>query len=183
MYIPGKRVSVDESMIGTKARLSFLQYMPKKPTKWGVKVQVCADAETGYIHTFDVYTGKSAMGIENGLAYSVVMHLVQDLLDSGRTVYTDNFYSRPILFYDLYNQGLYASGTVRTSKKNLPKSILPAALTIAKGESVFWHYRPLTYGRWHDKREVFVLSSLYRDSLEEIERRGKLETIKNYCGK
>ncbi len=29
----GKNVSVDESMIGTKARISFLQYLPKKPTK------------------------------------------------------------------------------------------------------------------------------------------------------
>lgn len=36
-YTPGEHVSVDESMIGTKGRLSFIQYiMPKKPTKWGI---------------------------------------------------------------------------------------------------------------------------------------------------
>ena len=39
----GKNVSVDESMIGTKARISFLQYLPKKPTKWRVKVWVLSD--------------------------------------------------------------------------------------------------------------------------------------------
>ena len=32
------QVSIDESMIGTKCRLSFLQYMPKKPVKWSIKV-------------------------------------------------------------------------------------------------------------------------------------------------
>ena len=58
MYVPGKEISVDESMIGTKSRLSFLQYMPNKPTKWGVKVWVCSEAKTGYIHKFKIYTGK-----------------------------------------------------------------------------------------------------------------------------
>ena len=36
-YVLGKKVSIDESMIGTKCRLAFIQYMPKKPTKWGIK--------------------------------------------------------------------------------------------------------------------------------------------------
>ena len=40
-YTPGEHISLDESMIGTKGRLSFLQYMPKKPTRWRIKVWVC----------------------------------------------------------------------------------------------------------------------------------------------
>ncbi len=54
IYTPGKCVSVDESMIGTRGRLSFLQYLPKKPTKWGIKVWVCSESKTGYIHDFEV---------------------------------------------------------------------------------------------------------------------------------
>ena len=73
-YTPGEHISVDESMIGTKGRLSFLQYMPKKPTKWGIKVWVCSESKTGYIHKFQVYTGKGTVST-NGLAYGVVMHL------------------------------------------------------------------------------------------------------------
>ena len=35
-------VSYDESMIGTKCRVPFLQYLPKKPTKKGNKsMAVC----------------------------------------------------------------------------------------------------------------------------------------------
>ena len=33
MYIPKRELSVDEQMIGTKARISFIQYMPKKNPK------------------------------------------------------------------------------------------------------------------------------------------------------
>ena len=79
-------MSIDESVIGTKARLSFFQYMPKKPTKWGVKVWVCSDAETPYIHSFEVYTGKSDLGTEHGLVYNVVMHLLQESGAFSRSV-------------------------------------------------------------------------------------------------
>ena len=52
-------VSVDESMIGFKGRLGFIQYMPKKPTKWGIKAFVLSDAETGYTYNLHLYTGKT----------------------------------------------------------------------------------------------------------------------------
>ena len=37
MYTPTQSLSIDESMVGFKGRLAFLQYMPKKPHKWGMK--------------------------------------------------------------------------------------------------------------------------------------------------
>ena len=37
-YSPKCSLSIDEQMIGTKARISFLQYMPKKPKKFGIKL-------------------------------------------------------------------------------------------------------------------------------------------------
>ena len=36
-YQPGRELSVDEMMIGTRCRISFLQYMPRKPAKFGIK--------------------------------------------------------------------------------------------------------------------------------------------------
>ena len=37
MYNTHQQIAIDESMIGTKCHLSFLQYMPKKPIKWDIK--------------------------------------------------------------------------------------------------------------------------------------------------
>ena len=56
-YRLSKEVSVDVAMIGFKGRLSFIQYMPKKPTKWGMKAYVLADAHTGYMYNWYLYTG------------------------------------------------------------------------------------------------------------------------------
>ena len=44
-----QQCSVDEAMIPFKGRLAFKQYMKDKPTKWGIKVFVLADA-TNWIH-------------------------------------------------------------------------------------------------------------------------------------
>ena len=57
-YTLSKEISVDESMIAFKGRLSFIQYMPKKPTKWGMKAFVLADSKTGYLYNWHLYTGK-----------------------------------------------------------------------------------------------------------------------------
>ena len=57
-YTLSREVSVDESMIAFKGRLSFIQYMPKKPTKWGMKAYVLADAHTGYLYNWYLYTGR-----------------------------------------------------------------------------------------------------------------------------
>ena len=53
-----REVSVDESMIGFKGRLWFIQYMPKKPTKWGMKAFVLADSLSGYTYSWKLYAGK-----------------------------------------------------------------------------------------------------------------------------
>ena len=48
-YSPSENLSINESMIGFKGRLAFLQYMPKKPQKWGMKAWVLADSANGYV--------------------------------------------------------------------------------------------------------------------------------------
>ena len=57
-YKPQKNLSIDESMVGFKGRLAWIQYMPKKPRKWGIKIWTLADAANGYVSNMKVYTGK-----------------------------------------------------------------------------------------------------------------------------
>ena len=58
VYVPNQELSADESIIGYKGRLSWIQYMPKKLTKWGIKACVLADAKNGYVYNFKLHTGK-----------------------------------------------------------------------------------------------------------------------------
>ena len=61
--IPYRDVSVDEAMIAYRGRLSFRQYIPAKPTKYGIKVwEACdpraCDPRNGFCFDFDVYLGR-----------------------------------------------------------------------------------------------------------------------------
>lgn len=60
-------------MVATKARISMKQYMKDKPTKWGYKLFVLADAST--IGIF-LYTSKSGVTTGHGLSYTAVMDLL-----------------------------------------------------------------------------------------------------------
>jgi len=55
-YKPGCALSIDEAMIKFDGRLSWKQYMPKNPTKWGMKLWCLCDSVTGYCLKFDVKT-------------------------------------------------------------------------------------------------------------------------------
>ena len=68
----GQEVSVDEAIIGFKGRLWFIQYMPKKTTKWGMKAFVLADSVTGYTYNWRLYAGKKKRNI---FVYTVMYEL------------------------------------------------------------------------------------------------------------
>ena len=70
-YNPGKNQTVVETMIGFKWHLSYVQYLPTKPIKHGIKVWMRCDSELAYLHEFDMYLGHQQNSI-HGLAYDVV---------------------------------------------------------------------------------------------------------------
>ena len=86
MYSTHRQISVNESMIGTKCRLIYSVHA-QKLVKW---VWVCSDSINGYISSFDIYTGKdpSHPNHPKGLAYEVVIKLVEPFLNKGYVVYT-----------------------------------------------------------------------------------------------
>ena len=55
-YMPGKEQTIDEGMIAYKGRLSFMQYMPAKPIKCGIKVWIRCDSKSAYLQQFYLVT-------------------------------------------------------------------------------------------------------------------------------
>jgi hypothetical protein len=94
-WILGKRICVDESMIKYMGRyVSFIQYMPAKAFKHGIKVYALCCAYTGYLYNFEIYTGKG--GTPGGSPKGVISRLLHGAGatgTSGRILYTDNFYT------------------------------------------------------------------------------------------
>ena len=114
-YRPSRHVSIDELMIGTRCRVSFWQYIPKKPTPFGIKVWVLSEAKTGYVLHFQVYTSAEDDPMKKGLGYRVVMELMEQYQGKGHCVFIDNYYTSPDLLLDLLSCSTYCTGTAKTN--------------------------------------------------------------------
>jgi hypothetical protein len=119
-WILGKRITIDESMIKYTGRaISFIQYMPAKPIKHGIKVFALCCAITGYLYHFEIYTGKE--GGLDGSPGEVVKRLLsgsKNGASKGRILYTDNFYTSLGLMTYLYiAYSMLLVGTYRLTKK------------------------------------------------------------------
>ncbi|PIK49345.1 putative piggyBac transposable element-derived protein 4-like [Apostichopus japonicus] len=178
-YHPGKNLSLDEQMLGTKARCSFIQYMKDKPTKRGVKLWVLCDAQVYYCLNFQIYTGGTG---EKGLNFRVVNELMNAYLGKFHHLYTDNFYTSPELLAHLLVHDTLAVGTVRQERLNMPKRLRTSVEVFNPDQSVFYSSHKMTACRWKDKRDVFCLSTVHGNILETITRRkrgtrGEMEDV------
>ena len=156
-YIPGKNVSVDEGLVKFNGRLSFKQYMPMKPDKFGIKVWMLADADNYYVPRFQVYLGKNRTNSElfqlKGLGYYVVWTLGEPYLDDHRHFFFDNFFTSTDLMRDLES----ACGTVRINRRDFPADLKRAKLV--RGEIRTRQCGNLVATMWRDKRVVSLLST------------------------
>lgn len=177
LYQPLKEISIDERIVKSKARTHFRQYIKNKPTKWGFKYWVISDP-TGYTLDFNIYQGARTVGSGRGVAYDAVMELVQPYRFQGYELYCDNFYSSPSLFADLYNDGIFATGTLRTDRKGVPGRIkkLKMALNrsdVSRGTGYYWRKKGsrIVYCGWRDSKCVMVMSCAHPGHAEGTVRR------------
>ena len=161
VYEPGREVSIDEAMIPFKGRSSLKQYMPLKPVRRGIKVWARADASNGYVSAFQVYTGKERNTTEHGLGANVVYTLTEDLHNSYRHVYFDNYFSGVDLLLGLLRNGLYGCGTLRANRKGFPPQLKETVKKGFKerGESKTCQMKNLTVSVWQDNRTVSVIAT------------------------
>ncbi|XP_059062765.1 piggyBac transposable element-derived protein 4-like [Achroia grisella] len=156
--------SIDECMVKFKGRSSLKQYMPKKPIKRGFKVWARCDAKTGYLYQFEVYSGKGDSTENEGLGYNVVMKLCSNV-PRNTLIAFDNFFTSCNLMEDLYDKNIYAVGTVRCNRKDLPDMIKkkqPKPLRLDKHQFSAVTAEPITAIKWLDTKEVTVLTTAHQ---------------------
>ena len=59
-----------------KGRNVMKQYMKAKIIKWGYRIWKLCDSSSAYTLNLDVYTGETERKREKGLAYDVVMEMM-----------------------------------------------------------------------------------------------------------
>ena len=148
-------------MIAYKGRLSFKQYLPAKPTKFGIKVWERAHPQTGYVHEFQVYVGKPdgqrGRVTEEGLGSRVIKDLTRNIVNKNHHLYMDNFFSNPKLFEDLRQDGVFCCGTVRANRKGMPEPLKKPSYLKNQGDMTIMQKDTLVCVAWKDKKIVHIL--------------------------
>lgn len=128
LYSPGENIAIDESTVGFKGRTTLKMYNPQKPTKWGLRVYVLAESQTGYVSVIEPYFGsattKALLHPDKPFTERIVLHLLSrletDCPAEGRHIYTDRFYTSLALADYLYEKKTHFTGTIMPNRKNLP---------------------------------------------------------------
>ena len=139
--------------------------MPNKPVRFGMKVWSLCESTTGYLYDFQIYTGKVLGQREVNLTTRVVTDLMSPLYGTNAQVCFDNFYTSVNLLQVLLRNKIFAWGTVRANRKDLPKDILPKNIkATAKHEYKMAQMFPFLFTVWRDTKYVCFLSNCHSPS-------------------
>lgn len=156
---PGKKLCIDESLLLWKGKLRFKQFLPLKRNRFGIKIFLIVDCESGYILGFIVYTGESTEyeKFNLGVSGDIVAHFMKPYFGKGHIVFLDNWYNSPILAEFLHEKDTGVCGTLRKCRKGVPKF----TTSLKKGESEVAHNMIWMVIRWLDKKEVYVITTVH----------------------
>ena len=130
------------------------------------------------MYQFDIYSGKKFKK-EFGLGESVVLSLCENLKDNYCYVFFDNFFRSPDLMLKLFEDGIYATGTVRSNRKHMPT--LKVDKQMKSGDYDWLSCHTISAAKWMGNRSVILLSNYHNPSaFQEINRRvkGSKEKVK-----
>jgi len=65
LYTLSAYMTVDEQLLGFRGKCPFRQYIKSKPDRYGIKLWICADAETFFVFTMKPYLGREEAAIRN----------------------------------------------------------------------------------------------------------------------
>ena len=181
LYTPEENIVIDESFMKFKGRLNYVQYITSKRARFGIKFYKLCESNSGYCYRFKIYTGQDALhGGNEPVSESIVIQLAEPVLGKGYTMFLDNWYSSPNLYKILQAKNTNVVGTVRKNRKNMPKEL--ASYKLKKGEVRTLSCKGILALRWHDKKDVYVISTKHSgaemvDTGKIRRKRGEEETV------
>lgn len=183
IYSLGEYVTIDEKLEAFRGRCSFIQYIPNKPAKYGIKMFVLCDAKTHYMSNIEIYCGQHPEGpykVQN-TPTEIVKRLVDPIKATKRNLTTDNWYtSIPLAQILLKDYKLTFLGTLKKNKRELPAEFLPHKNREVKS-SIFGFQKDLTIvSHVPKKNKSVILVSTMHDSGEIDQETKKPEIILDY---
>ncbi|XP_039276182.1 uncharacterized protein LOC120350035 [Nilaparvata lugens] len=126
-YNTSELVTIDEMLHPFRGRCSFVQCIPSKPAKYGIKMFALCDARTFFCNNLEVYCGKQPPGpyeVSNK-PEDIVKRLVVPIEKSNKNLTTDNWYTSIPLVEDMLAKDITMIGTLKKNNAAIPPSFLP----------------------------------------------------------
>ena len=84
VFVPSDCVTIDEQLVPFRGRCKFLQYMPSKPAKYGIKIFWMCDARVPYAFDGIIYTGRQpGEDVQRNLGENIVQQLTSGIRHTG----------------------------------------------------------------------------------------------------
>lgn len=161
-YVPGTYVTIDEQLLAFRGRCKFRMYIPNKPAKYGVKLEMMCDSGTRYMIDSMPYLGKGTNTGGAPLGEYFVKELTRSIHGTNRNVTMDNWFTSVPLAKQLLQQPykLTLVGTLRANKREIPEE-MKNCRSRNVNTSMFCYDGPLTLLSYKPKpsKMVYLLSS------------------------
>lgn len=166
-YHMSEFVTVDEMLPAFRGRCSFRQYIPSKPNKYAIKVFALCDARIFYTSKLEVYLG---IDKDFNSSSAVVLRLLHHILESGRNLTIDNWFTSLSLVETLaVDHNITTIGTIKNNTKVLPlKFTKPVHRPVSTSMFGFRKMCTLVSHIPKKKKNVLLLSSFHHD--DEIDK-------------
>lgn len=121
-YSLGENVTIDEKLEGFRGRCTFIQYIPSKPNKYGIKIYALVDSRIFYTFNLEIYPGEQPEGpfTASNSPFEVVKRMVAPIIGSERNLTTDNWFTSYDLVNYLTQEKLSFVGTLKKNKAQIP---------------------------------------------------------------
>ena len=159
-------------LVPFRGRCSFIQYIPSKPEKYGVKIFALCNAKTFFTGNLEVYCGKQPTGpykVSNSPA-DIVKRLISHLKGTCRNLTTDNWYTSYTLAMSLLQDKITVVGTLKKNKREIPAKFLPnKQKTIFSSMFGFQKHATLVSFTAKKNKSVVLLATMHRDAAVDAE--------------
>lgn len=173
VYTPKKELSLDESIIPWRGKLSIKTYNPAKIIKYGLLCRMLCEAKSGYICNLEIYCA------EGKKLDQTIMSLLDKNIGLGYHVYMDNYYNSIRTAELLLKNGTRVCGTIRMNR-GIPESM--KHIRLKTGDYTFKRKNEILVQAWKPKHKiVYMVSTIHTGELtntKKVHWKTKQEIIK-----
>lgn len=177
-YSPRREMSLDESLLLWKGRISWVQCIRTKAARFGIKSYELCEAVSRYVLNILIYTGKGTtetapVASLHSSTAKIVITLMQNISEKG-TRYLWYFYYTVDLCKYLKSRATDVVATVNRRRQNTPSHVKTLdERRIVRSSVVGRHRGDVSVTAWKDVKLVTTISTYHNADLIEGRRAGR----------